>query len=541
VEPHLGAGQRAEPTPALYPRSLSSTFAFTATPKQKTLELFGTRRPDGQFEPFSLYSMRQAIEERFILDVLENYTTYKTYWELLKTIEDDPHYEKGKASYLLRAFVDLHAHTIRKKLEIMVEHFHGQVAHRIGGKAKAMIVTRSRLHAVRYKLAIDQLLKEHGYVYKALVAFSGTVRDGGQDFTEPGVNGLLEAQSAKTFERPKYRFLIVANKFQTGFDQPRLHTVYVDKQLGGVNAVQTLSRLNRIHPEKTDTMVLDFANEADGIQKAFAPYYEKTLLSESTDPHLLYDLERRLLDCHVYDEADVETFAALYFRTKTTPDQLYAALAPSLARYQELPEEERVDFRGQLTDCVRLYAFLAQILTFVDADLEKLYVFTRLLRRYLPGEHSELPREIQQNVDMDFYRIQPTHHGTIQPERGVGQIDPQQPKDQHTAAADAIEPLSQIIHDLNERFGTDFSDEDRVVIAHLVQKLTGDPALATSVQVNTPENARLTFNHVVTDHLQEMVDTNFKFYKRVADDQAFARFFLDWLFEHVQAQLKGGE
>ena len=329
--------------------------------------------------------MRQAIEEGFILDVLEHYTTYKTYWKLLKTIEDDPHYEKGKASYLLRSFVDLHAHAIRKKLEIMVEHFHGQVAHRIGGKAKAMIVTRSRLHAVRYKLAIDQLLRERGYAYKALVAFSGTVRDGGQDYTEPGMNGLPEVQTAKAFERPEYRFLIVANKFQTGFDQPLLHTMYVDKRLGGVNAVQTLSRLNRIHPEKTETMVLDFANEADAIQKAFAPYYEKTLLSESTDPHLLYDLERRLLDFHVYDEADIASFATLYFRPKTTQDQLYSALAPSLARYQELPEEERVDFRGQLTDYVRLYAFLAQILTFADADLEKLYVFARLLRRYLPA------------------------------------------------------------------------------------------------------------------------------------------------------------
>jgi len=404
-----------------------------------------------------------------------------------------------------------------------------------------MIVTRSRLHAVRYKLAIDQLLRERGYAYKTLVAFSGTVRDGGQDYTEPGMNGFPEVQTAKTFERPEYSFLIVANKFQTGFDQPLLHTMYVDKQLGGVNAVQTLSRLNRIHPDKTETMVLDFANEADAIQKAFAPYYEKTLLSESTDPHLLYDLERWLLDFHVYDEADIDSFAALYFRAKTTQDQLYAALAPSLTRFQELSEEEQVDFRGQLTDYVRLYAFLAQILTFADADLEKLYVFARLLRRYLPSERAELPREIQQNVDMDSYRIQHAYRGTITLERGAGPLDPQRSKDQHTFAVDAIEPLSQIIYDLNERFGTDFSEEDRVVIAHLVQKLTSDLALATSVQVNTPENARLTFDHVVTDHLQDMVDTNFKFYKRVTDDQAFARFFLDWLFEHVQARLQGAE
>jgi len=303
-----------------------SYFAFTATPKPKTLELFGSKRPDAQFEAFSLYSMRQAIEEGFILDVLENYTTYKSYWRLLKTVKDDPRYEKDKANYLLRSFVDLHEHAIGKKIEIMVEHFHGRVAGRIGGKAKAMIVTRSRKHAVRYKLILDKYLKDRGYPYRALVAFSGTVRDEGIDYTENGMNGFPETQTAKAFERPEYRFLVVANKFQMGFDQPLLHTMHVDKKLGGVNAVQTLSRLNRTHPEKEEAMVLDFANEADEIQKAFAPFYEKTLLSESTDPNLLYDLETRLDDFSVYDKADVNSFAKLYFAPKTTQDQLYAAL-----------------------------------------------------------------------------------------------------------------------------------------------------------------------------------------------------------------------
>jgi type I restriction enzyme R subunit len=224
-----------------------SMFAFTATPKPKTLELFGMQRPDGRFEPFHLYSMRQAIEEGFILDVLANYTTYKAYWRLLKKIEDDPRYDKNKAQYLLKAFVDLHPHAINEKVRIMVEHFAAQVQHEIGGKAKAMIVTRSRLHAVRYKLAVDRYLTGKGYPFKALVAFSGTVQNGGQSYTEAGMNGFSERQTAKAFEQPEYRFLIVANKFQTGFDQPLLHTMYVDKKLGGVNAVQTLSRLNRVH------------------------------------------------------------------------------------------------------------------------------------------------------------------------------------------------------------------------------------------------------------------------------------------------------
>ena len=264
-----------------------STFAFTATPKAKTLELFGTRREDGRYEPFSLYTMRQAIEENFIKDVLENYTTYKAYWNLLKKIEDDPQYDKSKANYLLKSFVDLHEHTIAKKVAIMVEHFAGRVAHRIDGKAKAMIVTRSRLHAVRYKLEVDRYLKEKGYPYKALVAFSGMVKDGGKQYTEANMNGFAETQTAETFKRPEYRFLIVAEKFQTGFDQPLLHTMYVDRKLSGVHAVQTLSRLNRVHPGKEETMVLDFANEPEDIKESFEPYYDRLLLSEATDPNLL--------------------------------------------------------------------------------------------------------------------------------------------------------------------------------------------------------------------------------------------------------------
>src|SRR5204863_613023 len=271
-----------------------SLFAFTATPKPKTLELFGSKHPDGKFAPFHLYSMRQAIEEGFILDVLANYATYKAYWRLLKKVEGDPRYDKKKAAYLLKSFVELHPHAIGEKVRVIVEHFAAQVQGEIGGKAKAMIVTRSRLHAVRYKLAVDKYLSERGYPFKVLVAFSGTVQDGGQSYTEFSMNGFPEAQTAKAFERSEYRFLIVANKFQTGFDQPLLHTMYVDKKLGGVNAVQTLSRLNRTHPEKTEAMVIDFANDAEEIRKAFEPYYETTILSEATDPNLLYEIQNRL-------------------------------------------------------------------------------------------------------------------------------------------------------------------------------------------------------------------------------------------------------
>ncbi len=515
-----------------------SFFAFTATPKGKTLELFGTPRPDGKFEAFSLYSMRQAIEERFILDVLENYTTFKTYWRLLKTIEEDPRYDRSKASYLLRSFVDLHEHAIRKKVEIMVEHFRERVAHRIQGQAKAMVVTRSRLHAVRYKLALDAYVKEKGYPYRALVAFSGTVRDGGADFTETAMNGFPEAQTAATFRRSEHRFLVVAEKFQTGFDEPLLHTMYVDKKLGGVHAVQTLSRLNRVHPEKHETMVLDFANDADEIREAFEPYYERTLLSEATDPNRLYDLEHRLSAFHAFDSGDLDAFAKVYFRPEARQDQLYAVLAPTVERVVGLSPDERADFRGALDDYVRLYAFLSQILTFADAGLEKLYVFSRLLRRYLPVDREQLPREIQQKIDIESYRLQRIHAGRIPLERGLGEIQPITGERRPGPTEEDLEALSRILRELNERFGTDFTEEDKVFIRQLEDRLAGDEALTKSVRANTPENARLAFDHVVSDRLQDMVDTNFKFYKRVTDDPQFGKFFVDWLFERFRTTVE---
>jgi type I restriction enzyme, R subunit len=376
-----------------------STFAFTATPKTKTLELFGSPATDGSFHPFSLYSMRQAIEENFILDVLENYTTYKAYWSLLKKIEDDPQYDEKKAKYLLKEFVDLHDHTVAQKMAIMIEHFADKVASQINGKAKAMIVTRSRLHAVRYKFQADKYLMEKGYPFKALVAFSGEVKDGGKTYSESNMNGFPEAQTAKTFEGAEYRFLIVAEKFQTGFDQPLLHTMYVDKKLGGVHAVQTLSRLNRVHPGKQGTMVLDFANETDDILKSFQPYYDRTTLKEPTDPNLLYDLQTSLAAFGFYSEDDVRRFAEFYFDKKATQDKLYGVLDQVVQRFTEAEKEAQVDFKGQLTDYVRLYAFLAQIVPFQDAELEMLYVFARLLRRRLPSSPESLPREVQQNID----------------------------------------------------------------------------------------------------------------------------------------------
>ena len=508
-----------------------STFAFTATPKPKTLELFGVRRPDGTFGPFHLYSMRQAIEEGFILDVLESYTTYRSYWRLFKKIEDDPRYDKSKAFYLLKSFVDLHPHAIDEKVRIMVEHFTAKSQSEIGGKAKAMITTRSRLHAVRYKLAVDRYLEELGNPFQTLVAFSGTVQDGGKSYTEPSMNNFPESQTARTFESPEYRMLIVANKFQTGFDQPLLQTMYVDKKLGGVNAVQTLSRLNRTHPDKDATMVLDFANESDDIQAAFQPYYETTVLSEATDPNLLYEIQTRLKTFPVFVDDDVESFAHVYFSKEATLDQLYAHLAPLVARFNELQENEQQDFRGQVTDYVRMYSFLAQVLTFLDADLEKLYVFARHLRRLLIVEREELPREIQQNIDMESYRIQQTGSGKVTLERKGTTLGPVETKETHESTPEELEALSRIIADLNDRFGIDLGPEHRVTLGRMLDRLGEDTALEVATRANTLENVRIAFDLKVEQVIQEIVDLNFDLYKRITDDPDFGEVVKNHLFD----------
>ena len=298
-----------------------------------------------------------------------------------------------------------------------------------------------------------------------------------------------------------------------------------------MNAVQTLSRLNRTHPEKKSTMVLDFANEAEEIQAAFEPYYETTLLSEGTDPNLLYEVQTRLAAFPVYTEADVDTFARVYFDPRATQDRLYAVLAPLVERFGQMSEEERADFRGQLTDYVRLYAFLAQVLTFADPDLEKLYVFARHLRRLLPADREALPREVQKNIDMESYRIQQTGSGRIALERKPGVLEPVGTKSPHGTAPEELEALSRIIAELNERFGLNLGPEHRVTLSQMMEKLDADAALEAAARVNTRENVRLAFDHKVEQVIQEIVDSNFELYKRITDDRAFGEAVKSFLFD----------
>lgn len=513
-----------------------STFAFTATPKEETLELFGVPNPGGTpaFTPFSLYSMRQAIEEGFILDVLKNFISYRTYWTLLKKVKEDPKYDRQKASKLLTRFVAEHPKTIREKVEVIAEHFAAKVLDQIGHRARAMLVTSSRQQAVSYKLEVDKYLAEKGYAWKAVIAFSGTVTDEDtkKEYTEANMNGFPESQTAAKFGTDPYRLLIVANKFQTGFDQPLLHTMYVDKKLANVNAVQTLSRLNRtLPPLKTDTCVLDFADNAERVKEAFGWYYGQTSLAEATDPNELYKVESKLKKFDFYFAADLEAFAAAYFKPLAVMEKVYAALKPVKDRVEPADESDQREFRGLLNRYADLYAFLGQVLTFADPGLEQLYQFCRCLLRVLPVPREDQPRELQKFVDVNTVRLVQAARESIAPEPGKGLLEHHQYGGTGGKPEEVLEPLSEILKLLNDRFGTNFAAEDKQFLETLEEKLDADAGMAASFAVNTRENARLTFDHKVRDHVQDMIDTNFKFFKQINDKPEFGAFLNDLLFD----------
>lgn len=523
-----------------------SFFAFTATPKNRTLELFGTRQPDGTFEPFDLYSMRQAIEEGFIKDVLRNYTTFKVYFGLNKKIQDDPEHPKKKAIALLRSYADLHPHGIQTKAELMVEHFEAHVKQHIKGQAKAMVVTRSRLHAVRYKQAFDTILKRDKLPHRALVAFSGTVKDPdtGREFTEAGMNGTPETQTRNRFEKAECRFLIVAEKFQTGFDQPLLHAMYVDKKLSGVNCVQTLSRLNRTHPDKDDPVVLDFANETDEIREAFQPYYEATFLTEATDPNKLYDLKRKAEEFLLYYQQEVDAFAAVYFGSNPTQEKLRPILDAAVDRFSIADPDVQKQFRKAVSDFVRIYSFLSHILTFTDAELEKTYQFLRFLRPLLKPPRDRLPTEVIDEINMESYKVKQTASGKIVLLNKDGGLDPISDIGTGMIREEDTAPLSEIISYMNENFGTDFTDADKVryFAEDMERRILGNQGFekAMDPEVNpSPENRRLIFGNFYEDALEDMIEGHTEIYKKLISDEGFAKVFQVAMFRKVLETLGG--
>jgi type I restriction enzyme R subunit len=518
-----------------------SFFAFTATPKPKTLGVFGTVDTDGKPKPFHLYSMRQAIEEGFILDVLATYTTYERYFRLSKAIEDDPTLNRKKASKAIGRFVSLHPHELAQKTEVIIEHFRQVVSKMIGGKAKAMVVTSSRLHAKRYFEEFKRYILAKGYQdIKVLVAFSGKVVDNDypDGVSEPELTGYGEKELPKVFNEDEYKILIVADKYQTGFDQPLLHTMYVDKLLSGVKAVQTLSRLNRTCQGKENTFVLDFVNEREIIMESFQPYYQKTTIDENPDPNHLYDLKGVLDKMQVYWQSEIEAFARVYFKPShilTARDQaaLYSFIDPAVDRYKAIErEEEQDEFKKGLRTWCNLYSYLAQIMPFSDSDLEKFYAYAKLLQTKLPKTDLSERLQLTDELALEYYRLEKIATGIIElkPEDGEleGFTDAGIKRQKEEKA-----PLSEIINVLNSRFGTEFTDADKLFFEQMEADLLRDETLKLQAQANKIDSFKYAFEDQFLNKLIDRMEQNQDIFTRIMNNHDFSGVVKELLMKSV--------
>ncbi|MDE5558075.1 MAG: DEAD/DEAH box helicase family protein [Ruminococcus sp.] len=449
-----------------------SFFAFTATPKDKTLQMFGTRDENGKYHPFHIYSMRQAVEEHFILDVLQNYMTYKMYYKIAKTIPDNPEFYTTAGIKAIRNYETLHPHNISQKTAIMLEHFRNITRYKIGGKAKAMIVTPSRLHAVRYVLEFKKQIAEKGYTnLDVLVAFSNEIEDNGEFYTEEKINKTKDGKAIRenalpeTFHTDDFGMLIVAEKYQTGFDEPLLHTMFVDKKLSGVKAVQTLSRLNRTCRGKQDTFVLDFVNSAEDIQKAFEPYYEETVLERETDPNVVYDLKNTLDEYRVYQQIEINSFANVWYSAKNQEyadlGKLKAKIQPALDRFDALEPEKKDMFKSTISRFNRIYSFITQVCRLFDKGLHKFSIYAKFLSIMLPRGDSEKVY-IDGKVLLEYYKLEKDFDGSIKLEPTSEGLTP------ITGEAGRCDkqkdPLTIIIDKINEKYGTSFTEMDKVLL-----------------------------------------------------------------------------
>ena len=525
-----------------------SFFAFTATPKHKTLKVFGRGG-----EPAHRYTMRQAIEEGFILDVLNHYTTYSTYYRLLKACADDPNVERKKAARALARFVRLHPHNVAQKTEVMVEHFNAVTRHRIGGRAKAMVVTGSRLEAVRYKQSFDRYIGEKGYPIKSLVAFSGVVEDDrapGVTYTEEQMNeGVREKELPERFAAQEYQVLLVAEKYQTGFDQPLLHTMYVDKRLAGIQAVQTLSRLNRTHPCKEDTFVLDFVNDREEIREAFKTYYEGAEMGDEVDPARMYAIKEDLDASGIYLDEEVARFCEIFFKPRRRQSALdhqamNAVLDRAVARFAESHRDpEREDeaelWRGKVQAFRSLYGFLSQVIPYQDSDLERLYTYLRHLAAKLPRRRSGPAYQFDDEVRLEYYRLQKIGEGSIPLSEGAAA-----PLDGPAEAGSGIghegeeAPLSQLIHVINERFGTDFNEADQLFFDQIVEAAVADDTLRETAAVNPEHRFELVFRNLIERLFTERMDQNEEIFIRYMNDDPFREMVSAWMVSEAYRRLR---
>ncbi len=527
----------------------ASYFAFTATPKNKTLEIFGIsgEAVDGKVPhlPFHTYTMKQAIQEGFILDVLKHYTPVNSYYRLMKTVEDDPEYDTKKARKKLRRYVESHDYAIRRKAEIMVDHFHDQVIARrkIGGRARAMIVCSSIKRAIQYYESVTAYLRERKSPYRAIVAFSD-FEENGKKITEASLNDFpgnkigdyFRAEEIKGIPvKDPYRFLIVADKFQTGYDEPLLHTMYVDKVISGIKAVQTLSRLNRAHPQKTDTFVLDFINDTETIKEAFSEYYRTTVLSEETDPDKLHDLKAGLDGYQVYSEEQVDEFVRLFLEGEKR-DNLDPILDACVGVYNnELDEDGQVDFKGKAKAFTRTYQFLASILPYTNAEWEKLSIFLNFLIPKLPAPVEEdMSKGILEAIDMDSYRaeVQQTMKLTLPDEDA--EIDPVPTSGGGRKPEPEPDRLSNIIKAFNDRFGNiDWEDADRirkVITEEIPAKVAADQAYQNAMKNSSKAAARLEHDRALERVVINMLYDHTELFKQFSDNPDFKKWLADTIF-----------
>jgi len=525
-----------------------SFFAFTATPKHKTLAIFGRSGA-----PFHRYTMRQAIEEGFIEDVLKSYVTYKTYYKLIKKAEDDPNVERKKAAKALSRFMRLHPHNIGQKTEVMVEHFQQFTRHKIGGHAKAMVVTGSRMEAVRYKQEFDRYIQEKGYPIKSLVAFSGTVEDDKipeKTYTEVEMNGgLKEKELPESFAKPDFRVLLVAEKYQTGFDQPLLHTMYVDKRLAGIQAVQTLSRLNRTHPLKDDTFVLDFVNDPAEIQEAFRQYYEGSVMGEQVDPDKLYEVKSELDASGIYLQTEVAEFARVFFAPKRRQSPgdhkaMNAILDQAVARFTQLQnteEDEAELWRGKLQAFRNLYSFLSQVIPYQDSDLEKLFTYLRHLALKLPKRKNGPGYQFDEEVELDYYRLQKISEGSIslnegyaKPLDGPREVGSGMVREEHVS-------LSRLIDFINQRFGGELNEADQLFFDQIAEAASLNESLQKAAEVNSLDKFQLVFRQVLESLFIERMDLNEELFTDYMGKPDMQELVSKWLGCQVYDRLSAGK
>lgn len=524
-------------------------YAFTATPKFKTKHVFDEPGPDGK-SPFHHYSMRQAIEERFILDVLKHYTTYETFYRIIQATEKDKHVERKKAARALARILTLHPHNLAQKTEVMIEHFRTHVKHKIGGRAKAMVVTDSRLHAVRYKQSFDKYIKEKGYKdVRTLVAFSGSVEDPdvkGKSWTEVGMNeGIKESELPEKFDSPDYQVLLVAEKYQTGFDQPLLHTMYVDKKLTGLQAVQTLSRLNRTCAGKEDTFILDFRNDPMEIYKAFKPFYEDTPTEPLTDPQHLYRLQHQIEELGLIFEEEIAEFCAIYFQpkrkeTKQDHAKMNGVLDKAVERFKELEEEDCEEAKALLVNFRNMYSFLSQVIPYQDSDLEKLYTYLRFLLTKLPKREGGGPQHLEDEIELQYYRLQKISEGQI--DLTDGDTKPLKgPSDVGTGREDELISLSELIDILNERFGTEFTQADQLFFDQIQEEAYEDEHLKQAAKTNNKDDFRYVFEKAFEGLVIDRMEGNDEISEKLLSDGDFRDIAIENLLHKVYKQLREEE